>query len=552
VDRREISKAIVGIAAATGSSTLVQEAQAQSSSLPLAELGHDVQRFGSIDLTGKSDCSGVLKHANTAAVALYFTPGIYRISQALKLSVPCYFDRGAVLTPDAGVALTIDAPIWAGPWQIFNLGNSAAALAGALQPMNYDGAILTEWFGAGQDGTDDSAHFNSALLAAYNSGCIPVRLLAKTYNIARTVYLAGTNTSSATNLPVLWGASGPHNGKSGTRIVISGAITAFVAQGVNSCNILKAGFRDIQFLGNGSDTAIQLSGVVYYDIERCSFSGSSVGVYLRNTSTSQYTEFCRCRNCWFAYCTTTAVRYTTVGGFSSYNGSGLQDCMVNVKNNQNVVVIDSGSVYNAPMSFQCWAEGGSTLIVNNSRALTAMHGTITVEGGNPRDVVTIAGGNTAIAYAGKFVINSTGCLGGTITQVDVVNLIGSSMPLYGGRKSTRFACTSGTTHETNKPGFYGSARIVHLALSNSANTYDFRAVLLVMDNNTTGGGSLTTLGVNLVNDAAGYGAPSLSFGNDGIMISNANFPPTGVAAILEHTQIGGPVPYNQSASFAFI
>lgn len=583
MDRRDISKAIVGIAAVGGAGAIAPKAQAQTCTPPCfaqttaeaaagvtptnyqyspSHIGDDVRRFGNIDLTGGTDCSSILATADSVGVSLYFPPGIYRISANLTFTVPLIFDYGAILKPDTGVTVTINAPVWAGPWQIFNLP-SAAALAGVLQPMNYEAAILVEWFGGGQGGSDDSPYFNQALSAAYNSGGLVVRLLAKNYNIAHSIYMAGSSSAVPGNLPCLWGTSGPGNStpQIGTRISTAGAIITVVANAGDSSNIVKAGIKDIHFIGNGTDTSIQLNGCDFYDVERCTFDEPNIGVQFYCSSTSVYTEYCRAVKCVFNYCVTTAVRYTVNGGgFTSFHGCGLQDCWVNLNaTSQKAVIIDTGTVYNAPLTFQCWTGGYEvTLIENNSTALSSCHGTITIEGGSPTVPIVIAGGTgIPISFAGKLNVSSSGCTSGNFTQCDVVQTNGTVMYLYGGRKTTTFPLSTGATQEAGGLNMLlGTSRLVTIDIVNTAQTYYYKAVLLVLSLNTGFTGQVTVLASYLQNNGAGYGAPTFAFGTSGgIVITNANYPSSGVLAVVESNQIGGlPVLPNYSASqgYAYI
>ena len=373
-----------------------------------------------------------------------------------------------------------------------------------------------EWFGGGQAGSsDDSSYFNQALQAAANSGYIVVRLLAKDYPIGKTVYMAG-NSSAASDLPCLWGTGSA--GGSGTTITASGAISTIIANGTNSSNILKAGIKDILFRGNGTDTSITLYGTDYYDVERCTFYGSNVGVLFSGTGSASgtsdvYTEFCRAVKCSFVSCTTAAARWTvTNGAFISFNGCGLQDCFISLSTStQNALLIDdTANMYNAPLSFQCWTNGNAaTLIVNNSTALQSCHGVITVEGGSSPTsgsaavpIVLAGGSGIPINFAGKINISSTACTSGNFLQADVVQTNGTVMTVYGGRKTTAFPLTTGTTQETfNLLG--GVQRLVTLEITNTAQTYYYRAVLLVLSQNTGFTGQVTLLSSYLANNAAG-------------------------------------------------
>lgn len=521
-----------------------------------------VDRYGTNTTPGTTDMASAIINANAVAAhggtAVEFAYGAYYIGSAVTISTAARFRYGASLKVAASITATFNCSLEAGPWSIFNLAASGAAIAGVIVPVNQEGAILAEWFGAAGNGTtDDSGAITTACLTAYNSGCIPVQLLAKNYLISSSVYIAGSSSAAPGNLPTLLGTPGGHSGTTeGTRITLSGAITGIIVNAAASAQLDCEGIRDIVFVGNGTDIAVQLSGSVAYDVVRCTFKGNKIGLQWYNATSNQYTEYCRAIHCWFYQPVDYAVNYLMGSGASSFHGSGLEDCYVNLSTDTaSVVNIGAGAiVYNAPMSFQAWcATPPNTLIVNSSGEDTSLHGTITVEGGSAADLVTVVGGTTTTLYAGKFLLNSTGVVGGTnLALVQVANTQASAVIPYWGRKTTFFACGSGTTAEANKPPFYGAARLVHVAISNSANTYDFRAILMVIDYNNGGAGAVTVLMSELVNNSAAYGAPTFGFANDGFEIINSSFPTTGVAALCDHTQISGPVPYNQAADYARI
>ena len=604
MDRRDISKAFVGIAAVAGAGAIAQKAQAQTCTAPCfaetsaeaaagvtptnyqyspSHIGDDVRRYGNIDLTGATDCSAILNTANSVGVALYFPPGMYLIGSSIRFNVPLIFDFGAILKPaSSSVSITgSGAAIWAGPWQIFNLSLSGqsgtAGIQGSWIPMNFQGSILTEWFGAGQGGPDDSVAFNDALLMAANSGGINVQLLAKNYNIEYPVYMAGSSSSIPSDLPTLTGSSGPSTTADGSRITLSGANTSIIAYGGNSSDIRKEGIKNIRFIGSSSlppNYVIQLSGPDYYDIVRCSFAGTyAVGIWFMNPSGSVntdpsagvYTEYCRAVKCTFYYATVAAVRYTTYAsggggalGFSSFNGSGLQDCTVALNNSsQNAVIIDSGSVYNAPMSFQTWtSSAGNTLIINNSGSLTTMHGTMTVEGGTPTVPITLSGGNTPIMYAGTFNLSTSGCYSGLLQQCQIGQTNHTVFSCFGGRKTTGFQLS--TTGTTNEPANFlqGMMRLCTIDIVNNAQNYYYTAVLLVQSDNSGYSGTVTVLQAYLRNPAAGYGSPTFTFGSGGIQIVNTGYNVSGIWARIESLQIGPGSPYNPNYTnnygFAFI
>ena len=113
--------------------------------------GEDVRRIGAAG-NGRTDDRAALFSGNRLGTNLYFAPGTYRVASNLTLAVPCSFDPGAILKPDAGVTITVNAPINAGPWQIFDLSEAGAALNGAVRVSD----IYPEWFGADATGVNDA------------------------------------------------------------------------------------------------------------------------------------------------------------------------------------------------------------------------------------------------------------------------------------------------------------------------------------------------------------------------------------------------------------
>jgi hypothetical protein len=104
--------------------------------------GEDVRRFGAVG-DGVTDNRAVLNTANSIGVALYIPPGTYLVNSALTLSVPLFFDSGAILKPAAGITITINGAVVAGLWKIFDQ-SAGGTIAGRVRAA----AIYPEWFGA--------------------------------------------------------------------------------------------------------------------------------------------------------------------------------------------------------------------------------------------------------------------------------------------------------------------------------------------------------------------------------------------------------------------
>jgi hypothetical protein len=190
MQRRDVSVAL--FASAAGSTLLTQRATAQSCTAPCfartaAEVnsgvtpantqyspdhvGYDVRRTGATGL-GSADDSAAIATAASVGSALYFAAGTYRVASSLVLGVPCLFDYRAVLKPDAGVTVTLNAPVIAGAYTIFNLANAAAGstpIQGSLGGVD----LLPQWWGVVADGdfnagtgTDNASALQSCINTA--------------------------------------------------------------------------------------------------------------------------------------------------------------------------------------------------------------------------------------------------------------------------------------------------------------------------------------------------------------------------------------------------
>lgn len=164
--------------------------------------GEDVRRIGASG-NGRTDDRLALFNANSIGTNLYFAPGTYRVASNLTLTVPCSFDSGAILKPDAGVTITVNAPINAGPWQIFNLSNAGSVLNGAVRVP----AVYPEWFGADPTGVRASDFaVERAVALVQSSGGGVVQFLAggsylfaggNVFNITKPIKFLGSGTGAS-------------------------------------------------------------------------------------------------------------------------------------------------------------------------------------------------------------------------------------------------------------------------------------------------------------------------------------------------------------------
>ncbi|UQZ81349.1 Plasmin and fibronectin-binding protein A precursor [Paenibacillus konkukensis] len=110
---------------------------------------------------------------------LYFSKGSYRIGSGIAFAstLDLRFDNGACLVPDAGVQVTIDARICAGPNVIFA---GQGSVAGSMRGTR----LYPQWWGAKGDGTaDDTPAIQAALSLAKLTGGVNVYLMSGVYKV---------------------------------------------------------------------------------------------------------------------------------------------------------------------------------------------------------------------------------------------------------------------------------------------------------------------------------------------------------------------------------
>jgi hypothetical protein len=110
--------------------------------------GEDIRRFGAV---AGSDISSILTSMNAIGSAIYIPPGTWPINSNTTVTVPLNVDYGAILTPANGVALTINASVTAGLYQIFSTA-SGGTIVGKIKAPFYP----VEWWGATGNGRGSS------------------------------------------------------------------------------------------------------------------------------------------------------------------------------------------------------------------------------------------------------------------------------------------------------------------------------------------------------------------------------------------------------------
>jgi hypothetical protein len=154
---------------------------------------------------GAADDSAAVQAAGAAAAAasqaLLFPPGSYRIAANTTVLAHARFAKGALVSPAAGVVVTLRGGLEAGAYQIFATG------AGTFRISSTDAGVslfLPQWFGATGDGThDDTAAFQAIadLIASSTPGHAGLMSLTPgSYKITSTLRLSPPGASIGTGI----------------------------------------------------------------------------------------------------------------------------------------------------------------------------------------------------------------------------------------------------------------------------------------------------------------------------------------------------------------
>ncbi len=116
--------------------------------------------YGAVGDSVTDDRTAIADADSAADSTLFFPQGTYKISSNITISSDCFFESGAVLTPDTGVTVTLGGSVNAGVYQIFDASLGTITLASPLA-VNH-----IVWWGAVGDGsTDDKTAIDQALAA---------------------------------------------------------------------------------------------------------------------------------------------------------------------------------------------------------------------------------------------------------------------------------------------------------------------------------------------------------------------------------------------------
>ncbi len=265
--------------------------------------------------------------------------------------------------------------ISSGTQRNFSLPDKSGTIA--LVVANTNNFVNASDFGVIANGShDDLAAINSAIGYCKANGFLRLCLPAGTIKTSAAFDDLATAASYD-------GISVSGSGQGNTIIdctSLGSGVSPFTVTGGSGSSCGKQ-ISDMTILGNGTQTGFINNGLCGYGLERVRFTNLGRGIYWKNGSVGSFTEYSIAENCVFDSNVVLKAEYAKVLGDASFHGTGLRNCMMNSPSGPSIKIGAGCYVYNAPMSFQIWAAGnGSSVIENNGLSSCSFHGDITFEG----------------------------------------------------------------------------------------------------------------------------------------------------------------------------
>lgn len=490
------------------------------------------------DAAAIADSRGALASAAADQCEVTISKGRYRIASNLTIAVTSglRFEFGAILVPDPGVIITLNCPVTAGPWQIFDCSAANSRITGMMAVSH----MYAEWWGAKRDGdgagngTNDYAAWQACLRAAIDAGGVNVRPLPGWYRIDTGLAGVGIAAGNIYSPSII----GPDFDKCGfdfTHITAGGKLFQFKSP-ISGHTINKTVLSGVRLLGNGGTcVAVEFNGIIGAHCAEVSFGRVSVGVQWHNEASGSFSEYCEVQHCYFGTDVARIGSYLVTAGDDSFHGSGFarRNIVSRPRDALAAIVIGAGAkCYNAPIDLQLFTTlGSSTLISNLSTKPQTFHGCISYEAA--ASTLTLASGNQVL-YTGQLIGTAENVNSGTLLRCRAA-FIGTdeSTMAVGAQKIYSKAITTGTNILASD--FPGQARYIHVEFN--ARGYRYSYIYLVTP--VTGGGARTEIQAAENTNKAGYGAPTFSVNASGQLVAtNGSWPASGVTAFYFEEALG--------------
>lgn len=460
-------------------------------------------------------------------------------------------DGGGIITLGNYDLTGFNAIIDAGPRQIFSITGSGRVKGTFL----FSGA-WAEWFGAiADDATDSGPAFNYLYAYFLQSSRPNGYIYAQGNYFTSQSLLAGSpGTLSCPRLRGMGGATdagGALRAQARLRTSMGTASAILLVQGLSGIVVNLVCAEDIMFWGtdtNGPEIGIENRGLCGIQHIRCSFENVSCGSRAANTLPGQATERFVGVDSVFGPSAATWKHYYIgpSGNQDSFRGSGLRNTygsdLQNSTRSTPLVLIDAdhglqASVYDAPMDFSATVYSTTALIKNLGDSGSTFIGDIRCEISVPVQAVDQA--HKSVFLLGRAFDDGAGQLQTNyLYQVDRIHLGPTSQNYSEYLRSVTFALAlAGTIVITLQPG-----ETYEVVLSILATGYDWTGTIRVArDSVSPTLGFIDILTSHLANNAAGYGAPVLSY-SAGLKVALSGY--TGGAGIYMDAKMIGSATAN--------
>jgi hypothetical protein len=403
-----------------------------------------------------------------------------------------------------------------------------------------DGVLHIEAFPRVAPENDDTGRLNRIFKESKDNGWKPVRLQENTtYYVNDTILISSANVK-----PFIFG-----QGYRSTIIDASAIGSGKPAFKIKGGSGTRSGgmMVGIGFKGNANSIGVQVSGTNGFKIDLCQFGLNKVGLLLHNETDTEFTEFVTATGCDFLSECAISLEYRQTNGVDSFHGSGLIDCTINQSSTETnpKILIGAGCLpYHAPLTLQVWARIKTPIIQNLSTKRVNFKGHITAEiftsvTGTDKVEMVDSTSNQVVLVGGMSSFDDQSSLGNLILADRIQVNADGSMNVQRKPYQKKIPVTTGSTNLVGVEDNVNSLVSVYLRGSN----YDYSYLLNVYKNQSDGNGKVTTLATNREFNSAGYGPPTFTFTGGKLVVTNANFPTSGINAFVAVSEIGTRYPY---------
>lgn len=446
-------------------------------------------RYETNTTPGSTDMRAALATANSVwaqgGSAIQLLSETYAVASNITISAPVSFAPNAIIKPAAGVTVTLNGPVSAGLWKIFDLSNSGSAIAGSFGGSEF----FPEWWGAKGDGTtDDTAALTQAAATFFTTTRGGKLVLSKTY--LGQLPLNGTvNLTQGEYGPVIEsrGATLKQRAADNSAIIINGAV-----ENVDPAPGSNQYVNGIEFTGSLTlDMANAANAATSYGIAiqrsyNCKWSSVHVinepsnggGLYLGN-------------NCFAQTWTNLCCQRVKVHGYSAVNSNST--ITFNLLNAHQLIIDNTFSISSFGHVFQGTID--HVVFTNNGGVTDAtfIGGDFEGSGGaiqQPRITSTSATSGTLSAGTYYYRVSAVNATGETLASGEASQAVGAS-----GAVTINWAAITGATSYN----IYGRTQGGELKIASTAST------------SYTDNGSITPSGALPTSDTSG--AHVFNFGN---------------------------------------